>query len=281
VLDGVVTIPIAGRLNPLDIEGADGQDLGRGACQFLAGPENRLVEPALRAVFAGRPRRCNPLVLFGPSGTGKSHLAQGIAAEWKQNHPRHKVVCICAVDFSRELKDAIETQATDEFRARYRHAALLVLEDIDRLAGKQTAQEELLSTLDALVSADRQVVVTAAVAPSRLSGLMAGLRSRLTSGLTVPLVLPGADARLAILRRWAELRSLELAEPVARLLADSLKVTAGELLGALVQLEAAARLNKRAIDADLVRGYLAQARLRDAVALDRPGYRSIFRTNAD
>ena len=144
---------------------------------------------------SSRAAQCyNPLVLYGPSGTGKSHLALGLAAAWKardvaaqpyagarvctsirtlrrQPHTacadyiRQRVVCTTAVDFARELADAIETQAVEEFRAKHRGAAMLVVEDLGQLAtrksGKLSAQEELVHTLDALVAEGRWVVVTA------------------------------------------------------------------------------------------------------------------------
>ena len=81
----------------------------RCACHFFAGPENRLVEVAVRSVLRGPPNGYNPLVLYGPSGTGKSHIARGLAAVWKARNRRHRVVCTTAVDFARELADAIET----------------------------------------------------------------------------------------------------------------------------------------------------------------------------
>ena len=125
-------------------------------CHFLAGPENRLVEVAVRSVLAdvgrrreppptglcnelrdsadNRPDSCyNPLVLYGPSGTGKSHVACGLAAVWKAHHRRYRVVCTTAVEFARELADAIESQAVEEFPTNIGIADLLVLEDLGRL----------------------------------------------------------------------------------------------------------------------------------------------------
>ena len=256
MLDGVVSLPNADRLNPLPTEGVGESESRSALCQFVAGSENCLVEPALRLTLAGRTSCCNPLVFYGPSGTGKSYLVRGLAAEWKERNRRQKVIVTAAVDFARELNDAIETQATDEFRAQYRHAAFLVIEDVGQLAGKQAAQEELLATLDALLPAGRQVVATASETPSMLPGLIPGLRSRLISGLTVPLSLPGRDTRMILLRRWAQSRGIELVEPVVKLLADGLSVTAPELLGALIQLAVGAQQDDQAIDAAAVRRYL-------------------------
>ncbi len=276
MVDGVVDIPLPGRTLTVDAASCRGGGLRRGSAaalsgtrsvpntfvpntmtrqdaastHFLAGPENRLVEVAVRAVVEGRPNGYNPLVLYGPSGTGKSHLALGLAAAWKacDRQPHHvagtrrvpKVVCTTAVDFARELADAIETQAVEEFRLKHRGAAMLVVEDLGQLAtrklGKLSAQEELVHTLDALVADSRWVVVTAAAPPWELPGIVPMLQSRLTGGLVVRLAPPERETRLALLRQLAALRDIELPELAAQLLADGLSGTARELTGALLEL---------------------------------------------
>jgi chromosomal replication initiator protein len=247
--------------------------LDAASSHFLAGPENRLVEVAVRWVVEGQPNGYNPLVLYGSSGTGKSHLARGLAAAWKardrQPHAEHaehnrrpRVVCTTAVDFARELADAIETQTVDEFRAKHRGAAMLVVEDLGQLAtrksGKLSAQEELLHTLDALVAEDRWVVVTASVAPWELPGIVPMLQSRLTGGLAVRLAPPGPETRLALLQQLASLRDIELPEPVAQFLADGLSGTARDLAGALLQL--AMPEETGTLDLAAARQYLAERR---------------------
>ena len=224
---------------------------------FLVGPENRLVEPAIRAVLGERPSHYSPLVLLGPSGTGKSHLARGILDQWKDANPKKRAVFTTAADFARELADAIDTQDTDEMRIRYRKAGLVVLEDLGPLGGKPVAQEELVQVLDALSANDSQVVVTATAPIGQLPGIFDRLRSRLEAGLTVPLSLPGAATRRLVLLRSAGLRGITLSEPAAKLLADGLSVSVPELQGALVQLEMPARLRGGTIDTEAVRSYLA------------------------
>jgi chromosomal replication initiator protein len=256
--DGIVTIPLPGQ--PVARQpGLEDDRNGRAAAgHFLAGPENRLLEPAVRGVLGRRPAPYNPLLLHGPSGTGKSHLARGLLAAWRDRFPGQPVVYTTAVDFARELADAIETQAVVDLRARYRTASLLVFEDVGRLVDKPAAQAELIHTMDAVRHEGGQIVVTATVSPGELRELAPALQSRLLAGLTVALSPPGPAARLAILRQLADLREIELAEPVAQALAEGLNGTVPELLGALVQLDVPARLDGTSIDAQAVRHWLAE-----------------------
>jgi chromosomal replication initiator protein len=256
MVDSVVTIPLRGQPLPRDprLEGDGPGSIG----QFFAGRENLLVEPAIEGVLCRRPSAYNPLLLYGPSGTGKSHLARGLAAAWRSRHCGGRVVCTAMVDFARELAEAIEAQAVEDFRAHWRGAALAVFEDLGDLAGRDAAQEELIRTLDVLVQEGAQVVLTARSAAADLRHLSPPLRSRLVAGLSVPLSPPGPDARWAILHQWSRLRQLDLAEPILGLLVEGLSGTVPELIGAMVQLEVPARHAGRPIDADSVRRFLAK-----------------------
>ena len=255
--NGIIDIPLPGRpLGPAD------QDGGAVApCHFLAGPENRLVEVAVRSVLDEPVVGYNPLVLYGPSGTGKSHVAGGLADLWKARNRRQRVVSTTAVDFARELADAIESQDVEEFRTKYRTANLLVFEDLGQLAtrrsGKLSAQEELIHTLDALLAEERWAIVTASASPTELPGLLPALQSRLAAGLTIPLAPPGPEARLAVLRQLAGLREIELPEPVAQVLAEGLSGTVPELAGALMQLAMPARFDADPIDVRSAKRYMA------------------------
>ncbi len=258
MVDGVVDIPLPGR--PLESGGEE--DGVAAACHFLAGPENRLIEVAVRSITGQPDTSYNPLLLYGPSGSGKSHIAQGLATVWKARNRRHRVVLTTAVDFARELAEAIESQAVEEFRVKHRTANLLVVEDLGLLAtgkaGKLSTQEEFIHTLDAMSVTDGWVVVTASAAPAELPGLLPALQSRLAAGLTIPLAPPGPAARLAVLQQLAVLRKVELPEPVAKVLADGLTGTVPELAGALIHLAMGDPLGGEPIDLPSVRRYLAQ-----------------------
>ncbi len=252
---GVVTIPLPGQ--PLaGGSSASGELQSSTRLEFFAGPENRLLEPAVMGVLGRQPTHYNPLVLYGPSGTGKSHLARGLATTWKANFPQRKVIYTTAVDFSRELIDAIEAQAVDDMRAKYRGAGLAVFEDIAELTTKPATQEELVCTLDETIQRGGQVVVTASANPTEIAGLFPTLQSRLAAGLALPLSPPGPDARLAILERWSSAREIDLADSILQLLAAGLTGTVPELLGAMLQLEVPAKQDRRAINDREVREFL-------------------------
>ncbi|MBN1589735.1 MAG: ATP-binding protein [Pirellulales bacterium] len=234
---------------------------------FLVGPENRLVEVLAHAVLESAGVKYNPLVVVGESGTGKSHLAQGLAAAYQLQYPGRAVVCQPAVDFARRLTDAVESQSTEAFRRRYRSSRLLVLEDLTRLAGNEMAQRELVATIDAAVASSHQIIVTAATRPGRWIRMILPLQSRLEAGLCVPLAPPGVDTRLAILRDAAERRGLPWNEPAARVLANGMQGDARELIGSFLSLHAEHRIHGRPIDGNVARAYVAQHTSRVSVEL--------------
>ena len=228
---------------------------------FLAGPENRLVQVVVRSVLEEPPNGYNPIVLYGPSGTGKSHLALGLAAEWKTRN-RRRVECVAAVDFARELAEAIETQGLEEFRTKYRQADLLVFEDIGRMVNRRpkNSAPRTSSCMPWMSLIDRGswVIVTSLAAPYAMTGMLPALQSRLTAGLTVPLAPPETDTRLAIINRLADLRKIDLPSPVAQTLAEGFCGTVPELMGALTQLEVPARRDGCRINVKDVQSLLAR-----------------------
>jgi len=257
-MDAVVEIPLSGQ--PLvGFPEPDGeQNPSTMLRPFFAGPENRLAKIAVEAVLSDRVANYFPVVFCGRSGTGKSHLARGIATQWRLRRRRSRVVYTTSEDFAQEVHDAIDTHGMGDLRGRYRQAGLLVFEDIQRLAGKPAVQEELIHTLDTLIVGERRIVVTASAPPAQWTGLTSALRSRLSSGLIVRLVAPAAAARLAILRRLAAQRDIALSDQGFDMLAEDLRGTVPELAGGLIRLAMPARLNGHHIGLDDVRNYLAE-----------------------
>jgi chromosomal replication initiator protein len=250
VVDSILGIPLPGQPLP-DMDRNQRPALER----FVLGPENQLAEAAIRALLADGDDPYNPLVFYGPAGTGKSHLARGLADVWKIDF-RRSVLYVLASDFARELTDALETNALQEFRTRFRGPALLVVEDIHLLCDRPGAQQELLNTLDAQAEAGNRVIVTTNCAPALLPDFLPGLRSRLMAGLTVPLSPPQYATRVNVLRELAELRGIPLSDAVVEVLAKTMQATVPELFGALVQLEMAAQTEGAPIGVPLARQYV-------------------------
>jgi chromosomal replication initiator protein len=215
--------------------------------QYIGCDENRLVREAVEAV-CGDSRRYNPLVLFGPTGTGKSLLAHGIARRWTQQHPGTRIISTTGVDFAREYAGAVETDALEDFRRKYRRTELLVIDDLHEMDQKVAAQKELILTLDTLLEHYRRVLVTLPHAPAETVTLLPGLASRLSAGLTVPLVPPGAAARRLILQRLADARGASLPEPVIDVLLTELPTTAGKPITVPLLMQRLIRLEQLAAD---------------------------------
>jgi chromosomal replication initiator protein len=185
---------------------------------FIAGRENRLLAPPLERLLnatdvAELIEQFNPLVLVGPSGSGKSHLAQGIVRAWSQRFDASEIAYFTAADFGRERQAAELEERLAAWRDQTRAVRLLVLEDLDRLRPRATIQQELRTTIDAVIAAGGTVIVTAHCEPTGISHLDAGLRDRLTAGLTVRINRPDLGTRRALLAQTAAARGLAL-EPV-------------------------------------------------------------------
>jgi chromosomal replication initiator protein len=226
---------------------------------FRVGPENALAIAAVDAVLDQPADKYNPLVFYGASGTGKTHLARGLEALWRARHGRRRrAECVAASEFARELADAIDAQATDEFRAKYRRAALLIVEDLGQLSGRTAAQVELMHTVDAVLAEGGRVIVTAAAPIAELPELAPPLAGRLSAGLSVRLRPPSAAVRAAVLREFAARRGVPISNELLDLLAAELELTVPELLGALVQLAVAAEVDSRRLDASAVREFIGR-----------------------
>lgn len=272
---GVFSIPLAGNFAVADVSPPGAREpISR--LDFIAGPENRLAALAVDSLFDGPHLRFNPLVIVGPSGTGKTHLVRGIVERWISRDEKSAggVLYFNGSDFANQLKAAIDADAVRQFQSHVRSAALLVIDDLTQLQSRRPAQQELISTLDAIIDHGGQIVAASRTPPERISNFPAALRSRLVAGLVVPLVAPAAATRLALVERLAQSRSIPIVPSAARALADGLNVTAPELLGALMELDMRSRLSlagdveestadiaPRTIDSRAVRQWLAERRL--------------------
>jgi chromosomal replication initiator protein len=255
VVNGILTIPLTGKISP---SFSQPNAAAHPLAEFVAGPENILAVTALRPYLNRTDIHYSPLVLYGPHGSGKSHLAHGLAAWWRQHFPTACVSCSDASEFADAYAAAIQDQRLDAFRRQTRDAALFVLEDLGQLSGKRGAQQELLHALDALAEREALVVVTARSLPMHWPILLPSLRSRLSAGLAVPLALPGPATRRALLERLSAARGIALPKRVVQSLADGLNVSVPVLIAAVLDLELAARAGGPEADSDHIRRFMAE-----------------------
>lgn len=180
--------------------------------RLVVGPSNQLAVAAARAAADGRSGYSGPLVIYGASGLGKTHLLNAIATEVTKQRPNANVVCVKGEEFTHELIEAITQDRKTEFRTKYRGAEYFLMDDIQFIAGKKQTQEEFFNTFDHLYEANCQIVLTLDRPPRELSTLQERIRNRFEGGLMVEIEPPDLDMRRAILRSKAEQRGLSLTE---------------------------------------------------------------------
>jgi chromosomal replication initiator protein len=218
---------------------------------FVVGPSNELAYAAACASAGEGGPRYNPLFLCGGTGLGKTHLMHAIAHRVLEKKPDARVVYVSAERFTNEFIEALQHHKMDEFRARYRSSCdLLLLDDIQFLAGREQTQEEFFHTFNALRDADKPIVVSSDKYPQELQRMPERLISRFTSGLVADVHVPELETRVAIVRKKADLEGIALKDDVAVLLAQRIKTNVRELEGTLIRLAAKASLTGRNIDYD-------------------------------
>ncbi len=222
---------------------------------FVVGSGNEFCHAASRAVADKPGEIYNPLYLYGGVGLGKTHLINAVAnALMANNHTR--IAYRTGERFTNELIQAIRNGSTEEFRNQYRKVDVLIIDDIQFIAGKDRTQEEFFHTFNALHEIKKQIILTSDRSPRELTNLMERLRSRFNWGLVADIQPPDLETRLAILASKAELAGVELDRDVAQLLASRITNNVRELEGALTRLTAHATLTGRTIDIDFARHVL-------------------------
>ncbi len=210
---------------------------------FVVGPSNQLAHAASMAAAGGGGRRHNPLFICGGTGLGKTHLVHAIAHRVREERPDARIVYICAERFVNEFVQALQDQRMNEFRARYREKCdLLLVDDIQFLAGKTQTQEEFFHAFNALHQGDKQIVVTSDKYPQQLEKMEERLVSRFPWGLVADIQAPELETRVAIVRKKAQLEHIDLADDVCLYIAQSVRSNVRELEGTLIRLAAKASL---------------------------------------
>ena len=205
---------------------------------FIKGPSNQFAFAAAQAVAANPSGAYNPLFIYGPSGLGKTHLLNAIKIEIQKNHPDFNIVYVDCEKFTNETITAIKTATMEQFRQRYRKADVLLIDDIQFLAGKESTQEEFFHTFNTLHNDGRQIVIASDRPAKEIKSLEERLRTRFEWGLTADIQPPDFETRVAIVKRKAELLNLDLPNDVAEYIANHLKQNIRQLEGAVKKLNA-------------------------------------------
>ncbi|MFO0588915.1 MAG: chromosomal replication initiator protein DnaA [Polyangiaceae bacterium] len=216
---------------------------------FVVGPSNQLAHAAAIAAAGGGGRRYNPLFICGGTGLGKTHLVHAIAHRVYDERPNARIIYVSAERFTNDFITAIQHHRMDEFRAKYRTACdLLLVDDIQFLAGREQTQEEFFHTFNALHSSDRQIVVTSDKYPQNLERMADRLVSRFSWGLVADIQVPELETRVAIVRHKAQQEAITIGDDVALLLAQTISSNVRELEGTLIRLAAKSSLTGRPVD---------------------------------
>ena len=219
---------------------------------FVVGSSNRFAHAASLAVAETPGKAYNPLFLYGGVGLGKTHLMHAIGHFIQDHFPNMRMLYLPSEMFTNELVSAIKNNKNVEFRDRFRNVDVLMLDDIQFIAGRDSTQEEFFHTFNALHSAGKQIIISSDKPPREIARLEERLRSRFEWGLIADIQKPDFDTRIAILRKKAENEGIEISDEMLELIAGRIESNIRELEGSLIRVNAYAKLNRCPISEEVI-----------------------------
>ena len=233
--------------------------------RFIVGSSNKFAHAAALAVSQRPAAENNPLFIYGNSGLGKTHLMYAIANVLRRTHPEYRIIYVKGEDFTNELITAIQEGNVQAFRNKYRMVDLLLLDDVQFIAGKERTQEEFFHTFDALYEAKKQIVLTSDRPPKEINTLEDRMKTRFEWGLLADIQPPDFETRIAIIRDKAIKMGVDLPDDVSNYIAENIQANIRQLEGAVKKIKAMHELMGERITISLAENAI------DALRTENPG----------